>query len=53
MVKLIKKTEKPITKTTLWVVERVADGVKRKQFSLYNTTLEEVEEMLLSKFKER
>lgn len=54
MVKLIKKTEKPHYKTTCWVVEhRPGETDKRKQFTLYNTTLEEVEEILTKDFKEK
>lgn len=51
--KLIKKTDKvePMRKTTIWVVETTSEGEKRKQFSCYNTSLEEVEELLLTKFK--
>jgi hypothetical protein len=51
--KLVKKSERPTTKTTVWVVEHLPSGDKRKQFSIYNTTLEEIEKILLQHFKEK
>lgn len=51
--KLIKRSEKPTTKTTVWVVEHTSNGAIRKQFSIYNTTLAEIEKILLQYFKEK
>jgi hypothetical protein len=51
--KLIKKAEKPATKTTVWVVQQTPNGDIRKQFTCYNTTVEEIEKILLQHFKEK
>lgn len=54
MVKLIKKADKPTMKTTLWCIEnKNGTDEKRKQFTLYGTTLSEIEEILMEKFRER
>jgi len=53
--KLVKKGEKqPIEKTSIWVEQFVAGKVvKRKLFTCYNTTLEEVETCLLKTFEQK
>ena len=55
MVKLYKKTEQPMARTTIWAVEKTDRGtvVRRKQFTLYNTTLADVEKILAGAFKEK
>jgi len=53
--KLIKKSSRGIGKVSVWVEEKDSDNtlIKRKLFTIYDTTLKEIEEMLLENFKEK
>lgn len=53
MVKLIKKTDKPTVKTSIWCVEKSNLGEKRKQFTCYGTSLSDIEELLNKEFREK
>ena len=62
--KLIKKGNRKPSKTIVWLVEKNGESVskgiqnrgfkdRRKQFTCYDTTIEEIEKLILVNFEEK